>query len=79
MDVKEIVEEYLKANGYDGLFVEDCCACELDDLFPCHEYCGECIAGYKLAEENEETGVVIGLKNETRDEVQGTGEKDGIE
>lgn len=34
----EIVESYLRANGYDGLF-NDCdrdgCACKLGDLIPC--------------------------------------------
>lgn len=36
MNVHDIVIEYLKANGYDGLCEVGCeCACELSDLFPC--------------------------------------------
>ncbi len=34
MTVKEIVAEYLNANGYDGLAGEDC-GCFLKDLCPC--------------------------------------------
>ncbi len=41
MDCKEIIEEYLKKNGYDGL-VGDECGCCLDDLMPCGECCHEC-------------------------------------
>ncbi|MDP2365057.1 MAG: hypothetical protein Q8M94_14970 [Ignavibacteria bacterium] len=36
MTVKEIIEKYLRENGYDGLFYEEC-FCEIDDLFPCDE------------------------------------------
>ena len=32
--VKEIVEEYLRKNMYDGLWLDDC-GCRLGDLFPC--------------------------------------------
>lgn len=36
MNVKEITEQYLKANGYDGLYNENCeCGCERGDLMPC--------------------------------------------
>ena len=47
MNLKEIVGHYLKANGFDGLFSPDHCACEKDDLFPCGNPTGECEAGYK--------------------------------
>lgn len=49
MTVKEIVAEWLKSHGYDGLFAEGGeCACELADLMPCDaEGCETCIAGYK--------------------------------
>ncbi len=36
MTVKEIVIEYLKANGYDGLCREEC-GCGLNDLCPCDD------------------------------------------
>jgi len=47
MTIKQIVEQYLRANGYDGLCTEDC-GCFLGDLFCCcceaHE---DCKPGYK--------------------------------
>lgn len=48
MNVKEIVAEYLKTNGFDGLHAEDQCGCRLDDLIPCDDACGSCTAGYLL-------------------------------
>ena len=47
MTVTEIVKKYLKENGYDGLYSEDC-GCEVDDLAPCCEYGMECESGYRL-------------------------------
>jgi hypothetical protein len=44
MNTKEIVEAWLRANGYDGLY-SDWCVCKLDDLFPCGEV-QDCNAGY---------------------------------
>ena len=34
MKVKEMLIEYLKANGFDGLYCEDC-GCQLSDLATC--------------------------------------------
>jgi hypothetical protein len=34
MDVSEIVQKYLKDNGYDGLYSLEC-GCKIDDLCPC--------------------------------------------
>lgn len=49
MKVEEIVKEWLKAQGYDGLFNEAGeCACLLEDLAPCGELSGECQAGHKI-------------------------------
>lgn len=47
MTVKEIVTKYLKENGYDGLYSDDC-GCGIDDLMPCSD-CGSdlCEAGIK--------------------------------
>jgi hypothetical protein len=46
MTVNEIVQEYLKSNGYDGLYNEDC-GCKIDDLCPCGiEGVWDCKAGY---------------------------------
>ncbi len=47
MTVIEIVESYLKSNGFDGLYREDCCACLSDDLVPCGGITDNCRAGYK--------------------------------
>lgn len=47
MNVKEIVIEYLEKNGYEGLFCEEC-SCEIDDLFPCGEFVGDCEPGHKV-------------------------------
>ena len=49
--IKEIVENFIKVNGYDGLLMEDLgdgCGCRLPDLFPCGDgfVADECIAAY---------------------------------
>lgn len=49
MNCKDIIVEYLKTNGYDGLFSRDGeCACKMDDLMPCEGYGSEisCEPGY---------------------------------
>lgn len=45
MTVKEIVEAYLRANGFDGLYADEC-SCTVDDLEPCGYMMSECLAGY---------------------------------
>lgn len=45
-DVKTMVGDYLKQNGFDGLFSDEC-ACDLSDLMPCGEQSDGCRAGYK--------------------------------
>lgn len=46
--VEHIVRRYLADNVYDGLYNTDIdCACLVDDLAPCGEIGGECVAGYK--------------------------------
>lgn len=47
MRIQEIVEKYLKDNGYDGLTCSGVCGCEVGDLFPCGEP-ENCEAGYKV-------------------------------
>lgn len=46
MNVRDIVRECLKANGYDGLYVAGECACQLSDLAPCGERDDACKPGY---------------------------------
>jgi len=45
--VLKMVEQSLRAGGYDGLYQPDCCACLLDDLAPCGDMSPNCEAGYK--------------------------------
>ena len=45
MDVKEIIHQYLTANGYEGLAGDEC-GCSIDDLHPC---CDSCFCGCKPA------------------------------
>ena len=45
MDVKQIVEGWLTANGYNGLYVAGECACRVGDLMPCDGICDSCEAG----------------------------------
>ena len=48
MEVRDIVKNYIKDNGFDGLFNGRECACSIDDLFPCGgEYINKCEPGYK--------------------------------
>ena len=47
MTVKEIVADYLKTNGFDGLCRENC-GCGLDNLFPC-EFDGDMFSGCEPA------------------------------
>ena len=55
--IGDIIREYLKTNGFDGLVSYDfecgCeifgCGCEIDDLFACEsEGISECEPGYKI-------------------------------
>lgn len=51
VNVKQIIESYLRDNGYDGLFASadvagETCGCGIDDLFLCGQICGECQPAY---------------------------------
>ena len=46
MTIKEIITEYLKENGFDGLFFPGECACRADDLAPCENILPGCQPGY---------------------------------
>jgi hypothetical protein len=45
--LREIVEQYLRENGFDGLYLQDECACAVDDLAPCDGPTIDCTAGYR--------------------------------
>ena len=51
MNCMEIVRKYLEDNGYDGLYHECDCACDMKDLFACGEDISECKPGYKKERE----------------------------
>jgi hypothetical protein len=48
--VKDIVREYLLANGADGLCTDDC-GCSVDDLAPCGD-CSDCIVAMDVGPKN---------------------------
>ncbi len=51
MNVYDIVQKYLKDNGYDGLYAEEC-GCILEDLMPCDGDCAfHCEPGYRMEKE----------------------------
>ena len=51
MNVKEIIQAWLKTNGYDGLYHDYLeCGCTIDDLMPCNSCLDECEPGYDLGE-----------------------------
>ena len=56
MTVLEIVEKYLRDNGYDGLYLPGECACKIGDLAPCGEINEDCRAGVIIDSENMGVG-----------------------
>jgi len=62
VSVLDIVSEYLKVNGYDGLFNEDAeCGCEIGDLSPAGCISEECKAGYKIKSKGWINGWITGI------------------
>lgn len=67
-NVQKIIEDYLRENGFDGLFCTTCeCGCKLEDLFPCDEVSFWCEPGYILEPtedhpQYDETDWIIGPK-----------------
>jgi hypothetical protein len=47
-DVIDMVECWLKKNGYDGLSYDAECGCIIGDIAPCGEIRSTCVAGYKV-------------------------------
>lgn len=48
MNIREIIKEYLLKNGFGGLFNNEDCGCDIDDLFPCDNCPDECVPAYKV-------------------------------
>ena len=74
MNVRQIVEEYLKANDYDGLFNENGeCGCDLEDFMTCGFQDTFCVAAHKEKPApdsewaDEEWVMVAGKKGEAVD------------
>jgi len=53
MDVKEIVKEYLKDHGYDGLYHDSDCGCTFGDLMCCEASYDDCRPGVFYPEKGE--------------------------
>lgn len=47
-NIRDIVDQWLRANGYDGLAGEEC-GCECGDLMPCDDpNIDNCVPGHKI-------------------------------
>jgi hypothetical protein len=57
MTAKEIIIDWLKAHGYDGLCSDEC-GCRLDDLMPGECSCPDCVPGY-LREINLHDWIIV--------------------
>ena len=59
MKAHEIIREWLKDNGYDGLCNEDC-GCSVEDFMPClgwsYKQLEECETAHKVWESNRTFG-----------------------
>ena len=69
-NVEKIIEDYLRDNGFDGLYYEIECGCEITNLMPCSGSGLDCTPGYKIPtpEDHElygETDWIIGPKPDT--------------
>ena len=46
--VIDMVTDYLKSNGFDGLHNDDECGCKVGDLAPCNSDFSRCKPGYEV-------------------------------
>lgn len=72
-NVQKIIEDYLKENGFDGLYYESECGCSVNDLAPCDGNPLNCTPGYRIEtprnhDQYGETDWIIGPKKGKRDE-----------
>lgn len=69
--VKYIIAKWLEDNDFDGLACGGYeCGCEVGDLMPCGEYCGDCEAGFKGPDPNEDCDFMIYLTIEAADKAR---------
>jgi len=72
MKIIEIIEIGLKTKGYDGLYVGECCACEIGDLSPGNCLDDRCTPGYKHVHSENENWIIHKLKSPVSDdEIEG--------
>jgi hypothetical protein len=56
----EIIAEWLKEHGFDGMYSEAECGCFLEDFAPCYgDSIGSCIAGYRCKVIDEYNGKLV--------------------
>ncbi|HDY89554.1 MAG TPA: hypothetical protein ENH82_15765 [bacterium] len=60
--VKNIIEDYLKKHGFDGLYYPGECSCKIGDLQPCDSPCMACEPGYITSDPSGEYDYLIGAK-----------------
>lgn len=48
MNCTEIIIKYLQENGFDGLYNDDECGCDIRNLAICTSYMSQCRPGYKI-------------------------------
>ena len=58
--VGEILVDWLKKHGYDGLFHSPECGCILENFMPCCEVDSHCEAGYKKPDLTGKYDFIIG-------------------
>ena len=46
MTIYELIKGHLTANGFDGLYNDTDCGCQIDDLAPCAGIQSDCKPGY---------------------------------
>ena len=67
MTAREIIAEWLREHGYDGLY-DDCgsegCGCEIDDLAPCEGWVLRCQPGYRRESDDADFDFCIGPEKE---------------
>jgi hypothetical protein len=59
-NVEKIMEGYLLAFGYDGLYHDTDCGCKIGDLGPCGHLCLDCKPGYLTETPGGEYDWIIG-------------------
>lgn len=48
VNCREIVKKYLEDNGYDGIYLDGSCSCDIEELMVCEDPTMDCMAGYKV-------------------------------